>query len=58
MTNYERIKNMNTEEMADFLAKIAECCNAYDCDICPLGECEEAACTMISVKKWLESEVK
>lgn len=55
MTNYERIKNMNTEEMADFLAKIGECCNVYDCDFCPLGECEE--CTQTGIKKWLESEV-
>lgn len=55
MTNYERIKNMSVEEMADFL------CGVYDDE-------EDAAkfiCGIVipcynedDIKQWLESEVE
>lgn len=57
MTNYERIKKMSLEEMAEYLADKG-CCN-----LCSVGqkkcltfevdcECSEA------VQEWLESEVQ
>lgn len=48
MTNYEKIKNMTIEEMAEIFCKI-------DFDVnekCP--ECNCASCT----KQWLESETE
>ncbi len=31
MTNYEKIKNMTVEEMAEFLEKLTDRCNANRC---------------------------
>ena len=55
MTNYERIKSMSIDEMADYFNEIFDCCN------CPndmfLCESNGNVCTKY-IKHWLESEVK
>lgn len=55
MTNYERIKNMSIEEMADYFNEI------FDCRNCPndmfLCEGNGYVCTKY-IKQWLESEVE
>ena len=60
MTNYERIKNMSVEEMADYIFdlgnEIEYCyghCAYQDEDRCPMG----SGC-IGGVIKWLESEVE
>ena len=56
MTNYERIKDMTVEEMAEWLEKIP-----VGCDFCPAREfCDMNiynTCENI-FKEWLESEVE
>ena len=53
MTNYERIKNMNVDEMAKILASATLCVN-FGCKglSCGCKECQELH------KQWLESEVQ
>lgn len=54
MTNYDRIKAMNVEEMADYFNGI------FDCFNCPkdafLCESKGSTCTKY-IKQWLEQEV-
>ena len=54
MTNYDRIKAMSVEEMADYFNGI------FDCSNCPndmfLCESEGSVCTKY-IKQWLEQEV-
>lgn len=54
-TNYERIKNMTVEEMAEFFSKFSICDH---CPVCPL--CDEKMVTGDECHKmfeqWLESE--
>ena len=56
MTNYEKIKAMSVEEMAEWLD-----CIPTGCKFCPAREiCEITIaldCTM-TFKQWLESEVE
>lgn len=56
MTNYERIKNMSVEEMAQFI------CGIYDDYVCTY---DKIVCGNIipnydegGIKEWLESEVE
>lgn len=72
MTQYERIRNMTIEEMAEFLEKngsdkFHEKTDGYQCRACHLrinGKCELAdddLCPFMDtygVKQWLESEVR
>ena len=56
MTNYDRIKAMSIEEMADALLAFKECNKN-----CPIGK-NRKYCYMLCdsasvIKKWLESEV-
>ena len=55
MTNYDRIKGMSVEEMADYFNGI------FDCSNCPndmfLCESKGSVCTKY-IKQWLESEVE
>lgn len=53
MTNYERIKNMSVEEIAEILASATLCLNFGECEglRCGSKECQELH------KQWLESEV-
>lgn len=57
MTNYEKIKNMSVEEMAEFILNQQHhvLCN----DVCSYGlhKCEGYSCNE-GVKQWLESEVQ
>lgn len=55
MTNYEKIKNMTVEEMAKFLEKITDYCNANNCKACPL--CRGIFCCTTEIECWLNSEV-
>ena len=59
MTNYERIKNMSIEEMAQFINYIEGvtcwCCN-YTGHSC--GNGNEPEICVSEIKKYLESEVK
>ena len=54
ITNYDRIKAMNIDEMADYFNGI------FDCFNCPkdafLCESKGSVCTKY-IKQWLESEV-
>lgn len=55
MTNYERIKSMSLDEMADYFNEI------FDCRNCPIDMflCEGYGyvCTKY-IKRWLEGEVE
>ena len=53
MTNYERIKKMSVEEMANFLYKTGDC----SCCSAVYGNCFNEDCDK-GVKIWLESEVE
>jgi len=46
MTNYEKIKQMSIDEMAEFIGECDYCNNDLECN----GNCDECC------KKWLESE--
>ena len=53
MNNYEKIKNMTIDEMAEWHNKLLAICVTYDCpafEICDMQNCKE------SFKKWLEQE--
>lgn len=55
MTNYERIRNMSVEEMAELFAEKMCICpdgNPLYNDDCINDKCEKC------LKKWLESEVE
>lgn len=61
MTNFERIKGMNAEEMSEiFEDKVS----SFDCGVCSskyaeTEHCEERGCKKFAVKwlkEWLESE--
>ena len=63
MNNYEKIKNMTLDEMAEFINAIAYCsdtdCNEQDCFIKRKGL--EKLCTLTSyyssgAKQWLQQE--
>lgn len=65
MNNYERIKNMTIDELAEFISALTYCsdaaCNEKDCFIRKIGY--EKLCTLTSfyssgAKQWLESEVE
>ena len=54
MNNYERIKNMSIDEMAEVLSKRSGCygCPCEDNTFCKGG------CCYFSVRDWLEKECK
>lgn len=53
MTNYEKIKSMSVEEMAEFMYEncLCACCPYCDGGLCHC-DCKDGH------KKWLESEVE
>lgn len=54
MTNYEKIKQMSVEEMAEWLKDALK-----ECDVCVYGKqniCPETC--VYGVKQWLEREVE
>lgn len=55
MTNYEKIKIMTVKEMANFLEKLTDRCNANSCKDCPL--CRGIFCCTTEIEGWLNSEV-
>lgn len=58
-TNYDRIRNMSVEELAEFLGAIARQCYYDDCKGCPIykvrGVCGDFN---ESIQAYLESEVE
>lgn len=57
MNNYEKIKNMSTDEMVEFIDSFIPNCIDF---ICPVWDyCEEinSANCKNTLKQWLESEV-
>ena len=60
MTNFERIKNMSIDELAELLDEAVECCCTTICndfDRCKRNNAIEPICKN-HYKKWLESEVE
>ena len=53
-TNYDRIRNMSVEEIANMMFKLSDC-EIRDCKNCPLGSCQHCG-NIEEIKKWLESE--
>lgn len=54
MTNYDRIKSMNVEEMAEFLFEY------FDCDFCPMSakcKTQNYENCKKNIKRWLLQEV-
>lgn len=66
MRNYERIKNMSVEEMAELLDKTlsGDCCypckmkNVYKCGYFLLDSDSRCQLCVKNIKLWLESEVE
>lgn len=54
MTNYERIKAMSVEEMANRLYRYSDC---VSCIVVDNGMCESILKCKSQQLKWLESEV-
>lgn len=55
ITNYDRIKAMSKEELADLLMGL---CDADDCIVCPLSKDCPATYNATAWVVWLNSEVK
>lgn len=59
MTNYEKIKNMTVEEMAETIIDVVEDCQKY-CVFTKDGKCNSFGANFTNckngVKQWLESE--
>lgn len=62
MTNYEKIKNMSVEDIADEMLKIVDCVCGIEteCQNCPFSNIRQAQgiCSYGALKEWLESEVE
>ena len=54
MNNYEKIKNMTVDEIAEWLSNRAGCCFC----IYEFTECNEAIGCVDGIKQWLLSEVE
>lgn len=54
MTNYEKIKNMSIEEMADFFIDAEICIEDFGGTL----NCDDMLFCTICFRKWLESEVE
>ncbi len=53
ITNFERIKQMSVEDMANFL-----CDATSECIFCPVTNCESAINCYKNTLHWLESEAE
>lgn len=59
MTNYEKIKNMSVEEMAERISNIGDETSGYFCDMCPCRSIVNCAWDCEKhLQEWLESEAK
>lgn len=62
MTNYERIKAMSVEEMADYFANMFDCnlCKQHqelsDCPLLNTTQCDNNC--ILHCQEWLNSEVE
>ena len=58
MNNFEKIKAMNIDEMAEFIYRLKDC-EDVDCDKCLLNSlCAISIHDKEDVKGWLKSEVR
>lgn len=58
MTNYEKIKNMTVDEMAEFIYVLIKVCEMNDnCSTCICNDSDMCMSEMMA-KKWLEREVE
>ena len=55
MTNYEKIKAMSINEMAEFLSEQSDC---FTCKVKELNKCGFDETCECSFKKWLKAEAK
>lgn len=60
MTNYERIKKMSAEEIANKFERISNyvCDCYYDCKMCPFHLIGKWSCNKSGFVGWLNSEVE
>lgn len=59
MTNYEKIKNMSVEQMAEEFDRMSNyICIYCDCDVCPFNHKGDYDCTKLGFKDWLNGEVE
>lgn len=64
MTNFEKIKNMSVEEMAEFFENLNVCVDdsiqgfSPDCSICSYNHNSSKSCPFSYPTEWLESEVE
>lgn len=55
MNNLEKLKNMNVDEMTDFIFGMVE---TADCIVCPAyDKCVSGLGCKINIKNWLKSKV-
>ena len=54
ITNYERIKNMSIDEMAEYLSNRAGCCYC----VYEFTECNSAVGCIQGITQWLSQEVE
>lgn len=54
MTNEEKIKSMNIDELTQFIFLISNCANNI-CQTCPLEKCKD--CREKEIREWLLSSV-
>lgn len=59
MTNFEKIKNMSVEELADTMnVVITNCYKCPICKFCKKNNSRDCRTCRATCKKWLESEVE
>lgn len=66
MTNYQMIKNMSIDDLADFIENISAHCVGSDCEDCPIGEyyasldptSKGEVCSPKVIKEWLKMNTK
>lgn len=54
-TNFQHLKMLNVDEMAEFLDGLTKECGSRECGNCPLN-IDDEECSKKTIKKWLESE--
>lgn len=54
-TNFDKIKELNVEGMAEFISRISDCCAGdSECEECPLKDC--LYCSKEKIADWLKKE--
>ena len=66
MTNYQMIKNMSIDDLADFIEDMSAHCMGMDCEDCPIGKYYASldpafkgiVCSPKIIKEWLKMNTK